>query len=131
MVKQWIFMIVLSLILALGCILESTYINKSFNWLVNSLETLQIELTEQKEEIDTDELVAKAYQVHENWHEKLDGLRCFVWHTWLKDIEIGLARVAVYVEENNYTEAYAELASLIDVCAHYIDDFNVSVENIL
>ncbi len=131
MVKQWIFMVVLSIILALGCIFESTYINNSFKWLVNSLETLQIDVTEKQEQLDTEELIASAYSIHENWHKKLNALRCLVWHTWLKDIEVGLARIAVYIEENNYTETYAELASLIDCCAHYLDDFNVSLANVL
>lgn len=131
MVKKWIVMIVLSIALILGCIFESRYINRSFDWLINSLEVLQIELTENKEKIDTDELISKAYSIHENWHKKVKVLKCLIWHTWVKDIEIGLARIAVYVEENDYTEVYAELASLIDYCAHYSDDFRVSKENIL
>ena len=48
----------------------------------------------------------------------------------IKDIEVALARIAVYVEENDFTEAYAETASLIDYVAHYLDDFRVSTENI-
>ncbi len=131
MVKKWIVMITLTAILVTGCILESSYINKSFNWLINSLESLEIELTENKEKIDTEELINKAYSIHENWHKKLKVIKCLIWHTWVKDIEIGLARIAVYVEENDYTEAYAELAALIDYCAHYSDDFRISQENIL
>ena len=51
-------------------------------------------------------------------------------NTNIKDVEIGLARISVYIEENNYTEAYAEIAALIDFTAHYLDDFRISVENI-
>ena len=131
MVKKWILMIVLAIALTLGCIFESKFINKSFNWLINSLETLQIELTENKEKIDTEELIHDAYAVHENWHKKVSPLKTIIWHSWIKDIEIGLARIAVYVEENDYTEAYAELAALIDYCAHYLDDFQISLENVL
>lgn len=131
MIKKWIVMLVLTVALVVGCIFESRYINKSFSWLINSLETLQIEITENKEKIDTEELVAEAYEIHEEWHGKIDGLKCLIWHTWIKDIELGLARISVYIEENDYTEAYAELASLIDYCAHYFDDFQISIENIL
>ncbi len=131
MVKKWIVMIVLTALLVTSCILESSYINKSFSWLINSLETLEIELTENKEKIDTEELTDKAYAIHENWHKRVKILKCLIWHTWIKDVEIGLARIAVYVEENDYTEAYAEIASLIDYCAHYSDDFRISGENIL
>ncbi len=124
-------MIVLIVGLTVGCIFENKFVNKSFTWLINSLETLQINLTENKDKIDTDELKLEANAVHENWHKRVSGLKCVIWHSWIKDIEIGLAKISVYVSENNYTEAYAELAALIDYCAHYSDDFKISGENIL
>ncbi len=130
MVKKWITMIALSIILVAGCVIESIYINRSFNWLINSLETLQIELRENKEKCDTEELIYDANQVHIKWGEKTKVLKCLIWHSGVKDVETGLARVAVYVEENDYKEASAELASLIDYCAHYLDDFHISVENV-
>ena len=130
MVKRWIIMISLSAILIVGCIIETKYVNDSFDWLINSLETLQIEITESKDKIDTKEIIDRAYGIHENWHEKVNLLKCLIWHTGIKDVEIGLARIAVYIKENDYTEAYAEIASLIDYSAHYLDDFEISVDNI-
>lgn len=130
MVKKWIFMIILLVILIFGCIGESIYVNKSFDWLINSLETIQIELTENKEKIDTEEFIGSIYKLHNSWHEKVKVLKCLIWHTNIKDVEIGLARISVYIEENNYTEAYAEIAALIDFTAHYLDDFRISAENI-
>ena len=123
-------MITLSIILIVGCILESVYVNKSFDWLINSLETVQIELTENKDKIDTEEFIQDIYNLHNNWHKKVKILKCLIWHTNIKDVEIGLARISVYIEENNYTEAYAEIAALIDFSAHYLDDFRISSENI-
>lgn len=130
MVKKWIFMIILSIILVVGCVLESIFVNKSFDWLINSLETIQIELTENKDSIDSEKFITDIYDLHNEWNNKVKTLKCLIWHTNIKDIEIGLARIAVYIEENNYTEAYAEIAALIDFSAHYLDDFRVSFENI-
>lgn len=130
MVKRWIVMLVLTTLLVVGCVFETYYIRKSFNWLVNSLESLQIELSETKDKIDTEELIAKAHSLHEVWHDKVKGLKCLIWHTGVKDAETGFARICVYIKENNYTEAYAEIASLIDYSAHYLDDFKISPENI-
>lgn len=130
MVKRWIVMIVLALMLALGCIFESIFVHNSFNWLINSLESLQIELTEHKDKIDTDKFVIMSNQIHDEWHEKVIPLKCLIWHSGIKDVETGLARISVYIKENDYTEAYAEIATLIDSTAHYLDDFSVSVENI-
>lgn len=130
MVKKWIIMILLTIALVGGCIFESNYVNKSFDWLINSLETIQIELTENKDKIDTEDFIQDIYDLHNDWHKKVKILKCLIWHTNIKDVEIGLARISVYIEENNYTEAYAEIASLIDFSAHYLDDFRISAENI-
>ena len=123
-------MILLSIVLVIGCTLESFYVNKSFDWLINSLETIQIELRENKEKVDTEKFIGDIYDLHNKWHKKVKVLKCLIWHTNIKDVEIGLARISVYIEENNYTEAYAEIAALIDFTAHYLDDFRVSLENI-
>lgn len=131
MVKKWVTMILLTSILVVGCYFESRYIHNSFGGLINTLETFQIELTENKEKIDTEEFIAKAYDIHNDWHSKLGGLKCLIWHTGLKDIEVSLAKISTYISENDYTESYAELASLIDYIAHYLDDFKISAENIL
>lgn len=130
MVRKWIVMILLSAILILGCIRESIYINRSFDWLINSLETIQIELKENSEKIDSEKFIGDIYTLHNDWHNKVKILKCLIWHTNIKDVEVGLARISVYIEENNYTEAYAEIASLIDFSAHYLDDFRISLENI-
>ena len=130
MVKKWIVMILLSFFLIAGCVIETIYVNKSFNWLINSLETVQIEIKENKEQIDKEKFINGIYQIHNEWHDKVQILKCIIWHTQIKDVEIGLARISVYIEENNYTEAYAEIASLIDIAAHYIEDFSISSENI-
>lgn len=131
MVKKWITMIAIFILLIISFILESNYINSSLGELINSLETLQIELTENKDKINSEELIAKSYELHNSWHEKSKMLKCFVWHSGLKDIEVGLARISVYIEENEYTESYAEIASLIDYLAHYKDDFSISLDNIM
>lgn len=130
MVKKWIVMIILSAFLILGCMRESIYVSNSFDWLINSLESIQIELKENSDKIDIEKFIGNIYSLHNNWHKKVKVLKCLIWHTNIKDVEIGLARISVYIEENNYTEAYAEIASLIDFAAHYLDDFRISVENI-
>lgn len=131
MVKQWIIMMSFAAVLVVGCILENIYVNKSFDWLINTLETIQIEITENKDKIDTDEIKSKAYSTHENWHKRVKVLRCLIWHTGIKDVEVGLAKICVYIDQNDYTEAIAETQSLIDYLAHYSDDFRVTIENIL
>ena len=130
MVKKWIIMISLMIVLILGCILESTYVNNSFDFLIERLENFQVCLDRTKEKIDLDELIIESKQIHNDWHKRVDLLKCLIWHTGIKDIEVGLARISIYIEENDYTEATAEINSLVDYLKHYSSDFDISWENI-
>ena len=130
MVKKWIVMIVLIIVLIVGCVIESIYVNKSFDNLVIELETFQKKLDSNEENIDKTVFVSEAKNIHKKWHKKVKVLKCLIWHTGIKDVEIGLARVEVYIEENDYTEASAEISSLVDYLEHYSDDFSISWENI-
>ncbi len=130
MVKKWIIMLSLTAILIIGGILEYNYVNNSFKNLIDDVQELQIEITNHKEKIDTEELINSAYSIHEKWHKRVKILKSVIWHTGIKDIEVGLARIAVYIEENDYTEANAELCSLIDFLEHYSEDFTITLENI-
>ena len=75
MVKKWIIMLCLTIVLIVGCVIESSYVNSSFDWLINSLETIQIELTENKEKIDTEKFIGDIYSLHNKWHEKVKILK--------------------------------------------------------
>ena len=130
MVKKWIVMILLIVALVVGCVVESIYVNKSFDELVESLETLQVELDSSQDKIDLEKFIIKADSIHKKWHKRVKVLKCLIWHTGIKDVEVGLARIEVYIKENDYTEASAEISSLIDYLEHYSDDFRISWENI-
>lgn len=130
MVKKWIIMISLMIILIVGCVMESLYVNRSFDGLIERLENFQIKLDENKENINLEELIYESKDIHNKWHTKVDLLKCLIWHTGIKDIEVGLAKISIYIEENDYTEASAEISSLIDYLKHYSSDFDISWENI-
>lgn len=123
-------MIVLTISVVAGCIVESIYTKNSFKWLINNMETLQIQLSENKDSIDKEEFIEFSGNLHVQWHEKVKILKGLIWHTGIKDIEIGLARIQVYISENNYTEAYAEILGVIDYSSHYLDDFKLIFGNI-
>lgn len=131
MVKRWIIILGIAIALIVGGILETKYTQNSLCWLISSVEELETNLKANKEDIDSKALVDKANAIDSEWDKKLDNLKCLVWHSCVKDIEIGLARIVVYMEENDFTEAYAECASLIDYAKHYLDDFKITLENIL
>ncbi len=123
-------MITISIALIAGCIIEGIFVNKSFDDLIDSLEAYQVKLDENKDKIDTDELIYEINEINENWTKKIKYLKSLIWHSGIKDIEIGVARLIVYVEENDYTEASAELSSMIEFLKYYSEDFSFAIENV-
>lgn len=131
MTKKFIAIIIfLALVLTAG-FFESNYITKSFNELEDRLSDVRYELSLTPDKIDTEENITKLKQIHTDWQKHTKVLKFFVWHTGIKDIEVGLSRITSYTEENDYTEAYTELNNLIDYSNHYSQDYRFSFQNII
>ena len=132
MVKKWIVMIVIIVIIACGCVFESLYINNAFNDLEESLIAYKAKIeTINEEELSNSGLVEEIESLHNNWHTKVPPLKCLIWHSGVKDVEVGLSRIKSYTENKEKTEVLAELNSLIDYLQHYSEDFTITIENIL
>lgn len=130
MVKKWIFVLSLMAVLTVSCVLEYRFVNNSFEYLHSKLIEYKQMIDQNKEQIDTEENIVYVQALHENWHKKSNILKALIWHTGIKDIEVGLSRIETYTSENNYTEALAELDSLIDYVMHYSSDFKLTLENL-
>ena len=131
MTKKFIAILVMLILVASASYFESHYIVSSFDELVGKLNDVKTELSLTPDQIDTPENIGSLIQIHEDWQKHTQVLKFFVWHTGIKDIEVGLARITSYTEENNYTEAYVELNNLIDYCEHYSKDYRFSIQNII
>lgn len=133
MVKKWIVILSILILLVIGCVLEYKYVNGAFEYLENCLIEYRAMIAEDNKDgnIDTIENVTYLEKMHNKWNKKNDLLKSLIWHTGIKDIEIGIARIKTYTEENNYTEAKTELEALIDYLQHYSDDFILSWDTFL
>ncbi len=110
---------------------ESHYILHSFDELSEKLVVIETTLSETPDHIDTEENVTSLKDLHTHWQKHTKILKFFVWHTGIKDVEVGLSRITSYTEMNNYEEAYTELNNLIDYCNHYSEDYRFSIQNII
>ena len=110
--------------------MESIYIERVFESLESDLLMLESMLEKDTEHIDTFENIEKSKAITSKWHKKAKKLKYLVWHTGIKDVEVGLSRIASYTSENNFTEAKVELNNLLDFSRHYSKDFKVLPENI-
>lgn len=131
MVKKWIIILIISALLIGGCVLESGYISGSFKNFERRLNIAKTMLEEDDGAIDNEENISYLKDIESDWDKKIRGLKSVIWHTGLKEIEIGLSRVVTYTEENNYTEVMTELNAILDYLDAYSDEFKLSIENLL
>lgn len=116
--------------IVIASVLESRYIEKVFNTLETDLLSFGAMLDEEKTQINTFKNIEKIEFITQKWHKNARKLKYLVWHTGIKDVEVGLSRIATYTTENNFTEAKVELNNLLDFSRHYSQDFKVLWENI-
>ncbi|MGN1258632.1 MAG: DUF4363 family protein [Christensenellales bacterium] len=131
MTKKLISVLALIVVVGFAGFFESNYIIKSFDYLNSELIQVMNDLSADPEHIDTKENVDNLKAIHTNWQKHTKVLKFFVWHTGIKEVEVGLSRITSYTEENDYTEAYVELNNLIDYCNHYSEDYRFSLQNII
>lgn len=130
MVRKWIVILSFMILLGVGCVLEYRFVNNSFVTLQDDLVSFKQKIESDREHIDTEENVLFVQNVHEKWHKKSKVLKALIWHTGIKDIEVGLSRIETYASENDFTETLAELDSLLDYVSHYASDFKLALENL-
>jgi len=130
MVKKWIVIMIVFVLLIVSCILENFYITNSFNRLDEKLVIAKQMLEEDDGAIDNEENIKYLKSIENDWDKNIKGLKSVIWHTGLKEIEIGLSRVITYTEENNFTEAMTELNAVRDYLDTYEDEFKLSLENL-
>ncbi|MCR5553558.1 MAG: DUF4363 family protein [bacterium] len=131
MKKKWAVMIVIILLIVGLCVFESIYIQNSFTYLYGELVKFEEKISEDENNIGSEENVAIIKDLHSSWQRRSDNLKMIVWHTGMKEVEINLSRIQSYVITNNFEEAIVELNALKDFCLHYKDDFIITIENIL
>jgi hypothetical protein len=120
----------IAIIITMG-IFESNYIITSFDTLSGELVKIEQTLAKTPDAIDTEENISTLKDLHLRWQNRTKVLKFFVWHTGIKDVEVGISRITSYTERNNYEEAYTELNNLIDYCNHYSEDYRFSIQNVI
>lgn len=129
-ILRLIFFVVLAVSILAVSILESKYIENVFEKLETRLLAFGAQLDDNQENTASLETLEMIENITQEWHKTAKKLKFLVWHTGIKDVEVGLSRIATYSAENNYTEAKVELNNLLDFSRHYSKDFKVLPENV-
>ena len=130
MKSKWVIVVCIIAALVVGCLLEYKFVNNTFENMTAHFEDVKTMLDQNQEHVDTEQILNYLEDLHSDFHKKEKVLKSLIWHTGLKDVEIGISRIISYAQNNEYVDAVAETNGLIDYCKHYGQDFKISWDNI-
>ncbi len=125
MVKTLISTVIVALILTVGAIYESNFIQRQFDEFDTVVERLY-EKTDRQTAVADDVIAAQK-----NWREKKRFLHAFIPHTEIKEIDLWLAETVILVRDEMWSEALSKLEVLKELSEQIPKTFLVSWENVL
>lgn len=125
MVKTIISVACVGIIMLIGTLFESNFVQRQFKELEIVLITLYDKIEDQTANQEDVESVQK------NWLDKKRFLHAFIPHTEIKEVDLWLSETVKFVKEKEWTDAISKVRVLIDLSKQIPKTFIVSFENIL
>ncbi len=125
MVRCIISTLVVLVLLIVGAIFETTFVNKQFDDFNEVLCVLYEKIDDQSATQDD------VYAVQENWLNKKRSLHVFIPHNEIKEIDLWLSESATLVRDKNWEDSISKVEVLIELTEQIPKTFFVSWENIL
>ncbi|MBE5750003.1 MAG: DUF4363 family protein [Clostridiales bacterium] len=125
MVRSIISMLCVAVLLVVGAIFESRFINNQFDDFHDVLEVLYEKID------DKDATQDDVYAVQENWLNKKKNLHAFIPHTEIKEVDLWLAETVTLVRDKEWTDAISKVEVLIELSEQIPKTFRLAFENIL
>ena len=125
MVRCAISTIVVAIILVVGAIFESTFVNRQFNEFGEVLTVLYDKIEDQTATKDD------VYAVQDNWLNKKKSLHAFIPHNEIKEIDLWLSESATLVRDKEWKDAISKIEVLIELTEQIPKTFMISWENVL
>lgn len=125
MVKSIISMICVSILLVIGAIFESRFINGQFEDFNHVLTTLYQKVDDKEATMDD------VYAVQDNWLNKKKYLHAFIPHNEIKEFDLWLAEAVTLVRDKEWTDAISKVEVLIELTEQIPKTFLLTWENVL
>lgn len=124
MVKSIISMICVALILLVGSIWESIFINQQFNDFHSALEVVYDKVDAQTATMDD------VYALQNNWLEKKRSLHTVVPHNEIKEVDLWVAETVTLVRDEEWSDAISKIEVLLELSEQIPKTFSLSLSNI-
>ena len=125
MVRSTISMLCVALLLLVGSIFETHFVQKQFNDFHQVLEILYVKVDEETATQDD------VYAVQKNWLDKKKSLHAFIPHNEIKEVDLWLAESATLVRDKQWQDAISKIEVLKELTEQIPRTFLLSWENVL
>ena len=125
MVKSIITTVCVAVLLLVGAILESNFVNKQFTDFHQSLTVVYDKVDEHVATPDD------VYAVQKNWLEKKKSLHTIIPHTEIKEVDLWIAEAVTLVRDKEWEDAISKIEVLIELSEQIPKTFTLSLSNIL
>ena len=124
MVKSIISLISVCIILVVGAVLETNFINKEFNDFHDVLDVAYEKVLNQTAVEDD------VYAVQNNWLDKKAKLHAFIPHNDIKEIDLWIAETVTLVRDKEWHDAISKIEVLKELTEQIPKTFIISFSNI-
>ncbi len=106
----------------------------TINYTKESVQSLKIELSKIKEDIeqekDVNSVNEKVKELRENWETRYEKLAYYIEHNELEKVELYIVGLDSNINVEEYSQAIGELDKCIYVLEHIKDKYSFNLENI-
>ena len=126
--KEWVICIVVILIVVITNIIIQNFTDNSVDSMDEELKELKEELI--NEEVEHKSVEEKMQKVMKTWEEKYERLAYFIEHDELEKVETELISLSAYIDIEEYDHGVPELEKSIFILYHIKDKFKFDIKNI-
>lgn len=124
MIKSIISLVCVCVILFVGAVLETNFINKEFNDFHSVLDVAYEKVLNQTAVEDD------VYAVQNNWLNKKAKLHAFIPHNDIKEIDLWIAEAVTLVRDKEWHDAVSKIEVLKELTEQIPKTFLISFSNI-
>lgn len=130
MFKELIISIFIVFLIFVGDSITDNYTRVSIDEASNDLMNLREELMKDEKDIKFDIAKQKIDDIHKKWDIRYEKLAYYIEHDELEKVETELTGLRSYIENEEYSEAVAELDKSVYILEHIKNKSSFNLRNI-
>ena len=130
MLKEIIICITIVTTIVIGNGVTQKYTTESVDEMVNLLNNIRTEISENEENIDISNLKSEIDNLKEEWEKRHEKLAFYIEHDELEKVETNLTGLEGEIEGGEYGEVMSRLDQSVFLLEHIEDKYKFNLQNI-